>query len=566
MSGQLRSKQGCWTCRLRKKKCDEGHPLCSLCTSLSITCYGYGPRPEWMDNGERERAVANGIKEIVKHTSRRKTITQHSRQRDHVIRIAPSISNASEESSLSGPVSNRQHDTPPPSDHGSSQEDGIQVMQVSNESQIPQDGDQSVPESSFSIPVEETTLLMHFLDDMFPLQYPMYKPRALEGGRGWLLPLVLRTTPLYHAALSFGAYYRTTTVPTISQSSQVTAKIEQGKHFEICIKALNQYAQHSCPQRKLGIVTTVVQLIFYELFTGDGETWQPHLRAAMSMYNRGSEGNLSGFGLVEKSRVILFEDLTLTKYEPEITEEVTNFRFVFGTLIWLDIVSSITAGSAPHMQHYHSSVMVSNSQTKLEDIMGCKNGVMLQISRLAALYAQKTQALQQGPFDCSSLEEIVDDISREIQSGFADKALVELNTPESCFTTPFNVALDFRMVVTRMFLYAASIYLRLLVQGFHNVEGLDTTISEAMFMLQTQTTANTLPYLVCPLFLVGCVAREEDKEFFRTSFTSPPLLNPLLKHRRMILPILEEIWSKRTTVLGFGWQDCVELTKNLLLI
>jgi C6 transcription factor Pro1 len=130
MSGPLRSKQGCWTCRLRKKKCDEGRPLCSLCTSLSITCYGYGPRPDWMDNGEREKAVANGIKEIVKHTSRRKITTQlSSRQQDHVIRIAPNPSNVPLGSSSSGAISNRQHDTPPPSDHGSSQEGGIQEVQ-----------------------------------------------------------------------------------------------------------------------------------------------------------------------------------------------------------------------------------------------------------------------------------------------------------------------------------------------------------------------------------------------------------------------------------------------------
>jgi hypothetical protein len=127
MSGPLRSKQGCWTCRLRKKKCNEGRPLCSICTSLSITCYGYGPRPDWLDGGERERAVMNDMKEIVKHTSRRKSTTQPSRQRDQLIRIAPN-SSASFESS-SGSVSNRHNDTPPSSDHGSSQEDGVQLVQ-----------------------------------------------------------------------------------------------------------------------------------------------------------------------------------------------------------------------------------------------------------------------------------------------------------------------------------------------------------------------------------------------------------------------------------------------------
>lgn len=72
MSGPLRSKQGCWTCRLRRKKCDERRDVCLICESLSITCYGYGSKPEWMDGGERERAMANSIKQIVKHTSRKK--------------------------------------------------------------------------------------------------------------------------------------------------------------------------------------------------------------------------------------------------------------------------------------------------------------------------------------------------------------------------------------------------------------------------------------------------------------------------------------------------------------
>jgi hypothetical protein len=120
--------------------------------------------------------------------------------------------------------------------------------------------------------VDETTLLMHFLDDLFPLQFPLYKPSALEGGRGWLLPLLLRVKPLYHAALTFGAYYRTVALPTISQSSRVAAKIERGKHFEICIRSLNQFAKHSCPYRKLGIVTTVVQLTFYEVRCYFGKT------------------------------------------------------------------------------------------------------------------------------------------------------------------------------------------------------------------------------------------------------------------------------------------------------
>ena len=34
MAGGTRSRLGCWTCRLRRKKCDERRPACANCDSL----------------------------------------------------------------------------------------------------------------------------------------------------------------------------------------------------------------------------------------------------------------------------------------------------------------------------------------------------------------------------------------------------------------------------------------------------------------------------------------------------------------------------------------------------
>jgi len=127
MNGALRSKQGCWTCRLRKKKCDEKHPFCSTCESLTITCYGYGSKPDWMDNGEKEREIAHAIKQVVKHTSRRKgrlgsSITQLQKRygskkiEPSVVKIAPKATGAS--SSSSSPGSNL--DPYPPTGENSS--------------------------------------------------------------------------------------------------------------------------------------------------------------------------------------------------------------------------------------------------------------------------------------------------------------------------------------------------------------------------------------------------------------------------------------------------------------
>ena len=117
MSGPLRTKLGCWTCRLRKKKCDERRPRCTTCESLKIACHGYGAKPEWMDNGEKERARAATIKEIVKYTSRHKAAVQLAKQRDQIVKIAPKHLAVSVEDVSSGSRSSRQHSDAPPSDH-----------------------------------------------------------------------------------------------------------------------------------------------------------------------------------------------------------------------------------------------------------------------------------------------------------------------------------------------------------------------------------------------------------------------------------------------------------------
>jgi hypothetical protein len=72
MAGVLRSKHGCWTCRLRKKKCDEERPCCNTCKSLTITCHGYGPRPSWMSNPEEREAMKVEIGFAVKNPVKKK--------------------------------------------------------------------------------------------------------------------------------------------------------------------------------------------------------------------------------------------------------------------------------------------------------------------------------------------------------------------------------------------------------------------------------------------------------------------------------------------------------------
>ncbi|KAK2747758.1 hypothetical protein FQN57_001788 [Myotisia sp. PD_48] len=54
-----RSRNGCWTCRARRKKCDEKRPFCTPCERRSLQCGGYGPRLKW-GNGVASRGYLMG--------------------------------------------------------------------------------------------------------------------------------------------------------------------------------------------------------------------------------------------------------------------------------------------------------------------------------------------------------------------------------------------------------------------------------------------------------------------------------------------------------------------------
>jgi C6 transcription factor Pro1 len=117
-----------------------------------------------------------------------------------------------------------------------------------------------------AVTIEESNLLMTFLDDVLPRQYPMHKSTVSHGGRGWLLNLLINVKPLYHAALALSAHYCQVMDTTPARQSWQTAMFhEQERHLGICLELVSQSAQLSCPNQSLGLAASVIQLLFFEV-------------------------------------------------------------------------------------------------------------------------------------------------------------------------------------------------------------------------------------------------------------------------------------------------------------
>ncbi|KAL4804835.1 fungal-specific transcription factor domain-containing protein [Aspergillus unguis] len=61
-----RSRDGCYTCRLRRKKCDEAHPNCSSCEALGVNCEYR--KPSWWISTQARALQKDKIKARVRET------------------------------------------------------------------------------------------------------------------------------------------------------------------------------------------------------------------------------------------------------------------------------------------------------------------------------------------------------------------------------------------------------------------------------------------------------------------------------------------------------------------
>lgn len=253
-------------------------------------------------------------------------------------------------------------------------------------------------------------------------------------------------------------------------------------------------------------------------------------------------------------------------HAPANIQELSQYRFVTSVILWLDIASSVTSGNRPHLMHCHDDFLACDSQIALDSVMGCRNWVLLQIGRIARLHSDITQALKDSEFDCTVFKQFAEDIEMDIQHGVIREAFCGLSILDHEFSRPITITSDPTRHITYLFACMATIYLHLVIQGFENLDVIEPQLSAAMRVLQSLSPTHLLPSLVLPLFIIGSVAREGDKQFFRSVFSSLQILDSSFKHRETFLSNLEEIWERRRQPLLFVWKNCLDSIGDLLLI
>lgn len=69
-------------------------------------------------------------------------------------------------------------------------------------------------------------LLMHYLDQVFPWQFPYFCSTSRLGNRGWLLYLLMKRGPLYHAVLSLSSVHQSSIMGSEEEYQQKEKALE----------------------------------------------------------------------------------------------------------------------------------------------------------------------------------------------------------------------------------------------------------------------------------------------------------------------------------------------------
>lgn len=409
----------CWTCRVRRKKCDRTKPRCHACAALEITCHYSEARPDWMDGGELQNDMAKHIKAEVRqgaearrerqyiqvltlHEDRMRLdepeerprppppSTQHHHQSmspgsDDYARDRDDKSEGSMPDALFLHGPSTPNTSPPSSNNGRSPPvcpdcvaDGYvglplpaaHEFTVWNLLGIDNDRDRSV-----AVDVE-TDFTITFLDYVFPFIFPFYQPSVMEGGRSWLLAMLRNNTAFFHSGMSLSAYFFTLILKGGERHKVCSQHIwnKLVAHVDTAVRAMQQDMEdlkrgqggRTTVFQKGKTMESILQLLILEHSMARTSDWNVHLSAAMAIFQEVfDEYGLGADGQPDVVKVV--QALSRPSWQEGMAAERVvwhcdqgAFRFYTALLLFTDIVASTSLESPPRLRAYHG-VFVSDA-------------------------------------------------------------------------------------------------------------------------------------------------------------------------------------------------------------
>ncbi|KAM7222482.1 hypothetical protein V8F06_001976 [Rhypophila decipiens] len=483
-----RSLVGCWTCRLRRKKCDEGRPICVNCSALEIECFFDDAKPEWMDGGKKQRERAEWLKLEVKRlaSSRRERRFMRGLENLGTGNESQREADATAEDEVMVDVDEDNQTRPFSADssvfgHGSGSggRSAATAATATTAASTVESTSATSPllfdtggGASFIWPqLEENDMgfMMLYLDFVFPFLFPFYRPPFLHAGRGWLLTLLMRNKSLLHGALGVASHFWTviTCSPAaqtgtgdplvIHQSCQRRSCEEMQKQQELLLQELQRDMQgillrggiKDHPVESSRVLASIVQMLTFEVAVANAGNWQMHLDAAVELF-----GSLmghcmflpDGLGDDEEQDDDPYSRVLVQLGRPPSVHTVHNrpwssdqaaFRFFTACLLFYDTLASTSLDRPPKLQKFHSKLLLPipageegeqrypTPHINLAEFLGVQNWVIISMGKISALSSWKKSQMAKGQLSITQLVSRANEIETCLRQNMADLNLIQ---------------------------------------------------------------------------------------------------------------------------------------------
>ncbi|QPC74584.1 hypothetical protein HYE68_005336 [Fusarium pseudograminearum] len=373
----------CWTCKIRHVKCDATPSECLQCTSRQVHRHGYGPMPSWMDGGQNEKEEKQRIKLAIKKSFRERKSRQARQHRGHnrAIRREQSLSKPAQEGAQLNKISQ--------GDSGSAAASPSALTPRSLQSQV-------LSGQSFAKPLgyDEADLLMHYLDYVFPYQYPFFNKG--QWSRGWLLWLLSKNGPLCRAALGLAALHKRSLLgETHNNHIELEFHTKAVRQLQDFLSSVDINELRPDNEILVEIIACGISLVSFEVLRGSAADWQPHLSAMASIAVK----------IHDQPRLpsIIFE-----------SRATAAMAFQIPVLLWIDLLACVATREAPKLPY--KDWLGPSCNFQLAHIMGCHNSVMKSIGDLAALSQWKANSTLTDSLDIKEFDKATQNIEHDLEN------------------------------------------------------------------------------------------------------------------------------------------------------
>ncbi|KAL9113214.1 MAG: hypothetical protein Q9227_002549 [Pyrenula ochraceoflavens] len=424
---------------------------------------------------------------------------------------------------------------------------------------------------NFSFGRSETVLLMFYLERLFPFLFPFYRPSLLQGGRAWILEMMISSPVVRQATLCQSSYFFSLTQVAADREKLCETVFTQTRDaFEVLRQSLQVIDGADITEHLHGairIMASIMQMQRFEIAVSSFENCQAHLNAALALFRQllDSTAALEAAGQSSSFEAIIRRlgpptAILPAEYAQVPSAEQAAFRFSSALLIFDDIIASTVLQRRPKLYEYHHCHLGSTDGNSfsidLQAVVGCQNWVLLQIGEIAVLDAWKQQCVEAENLS------VVELVHRATPIRLALEAhLVRLEANPETISEEHSGMLDIftaddrqqsgtstqqSCLVTRVWAHAAFLYLCVVVSGWQpaSVEVRHHVYRIVELLTEQMSPPALLRTMAWPFCVAGCLAEPTHEASLRrlVELLRPPSVFGTV---RKAFEIIENVWRNR---------------------